>query len=182
MAIDSVSAASSGACQTDQFVLTELTPNSPPQTIQAARSLLLEYGRFVAAEPSVTSFCYGSLQDEAAQLPNSYFDQNGAAILAERAGFPLGFVAWRSLSAIPDAWEIKRLWVRSEARGAGLGKLLMQTLFDRASSSGKSRLLLDTAPEVMVSAYRLYLELGFTECQPYNGPAKPGILYMHKAL
>jgi len=165
-----------------EFVLSDLTADSAPETIQNARTLLLEYGQFVAAHPSVTSFCYGSLRDEAAQLPDSYLNQHGGAILAERANRPVGFVAWRTLPAQPDAWEIKRLWVRSEARGTGLGKILLQTLIDRAVSSGKTRLLLDTAPEVMASAYRLYLQLGFSECHPYNGPAKPAILYMHKVL
>jgi GNAT superfamily N-acetyltransferase len=179
MATDSEAPAASAV---HKLVITDLTAQSPLETIQAARTLLLEYGQFVASEPSVTSFCYGSLQDEAAKLPQSYLSQDGGAVLAEPAGFPLGFVAWRSLPAVPDAWEIKRLWVRAEARGTGLGRLLMQTLIDRAKSAGRTQLLLDTAPEVMASAYRLYLEMGFTECPPYNGPAKPAIVYMHKVL
>ena len=34
----------------------------------------------------------------------------------------------------------------------------------------------------MAAAYRLYLEMGFVACRPYNGPALPGIVYMTKDL
>ncbi len=171
-----------------ELLLQELTPNTSPATLAAARELLLEYGHFVAAHPNVATFCFGTLQQEADGLPGSYLNQRGGAIVA---GTPqklpekwLGFVAWRSLP-VPDlahAWELKRLWIRPESRGSGLGRILVQAVIDRAISAGKSILLLDTSPDAMPAAYRLYRDMGFLECPAYNGLSLNGIVYLRKDL
>jgi GNAT superfamily N-acetyltransferase len=162
----------------------ELTANSSATVLAAAQELLLEYGRFVAAHPSVASFCFGALEQEAAKLPQSYLDRGGGAIVAFSNSRPVGFVAWRSLAApeLASSWELKRLWIRPEARGSGIGRALVQAVLDRARANGKSAVLLDTAPDVMGAAHRLYLQLGFIECPPYSGPSLNGITYMQKSL
>jgi len=161
-----------------------LTPGSPPDALTSARELLLEYGRFVAAQPTVASFCYEALEQEAAGLPLSYLNQSGGAILAIFNGHPVGFVAWRSLPnpALADAWELKRLWIRPQARGSGTGRALVQAVIDRARDAGKSLLLLDTEPSAMAAAHRLYLQMGFVEREPYNGRSPDGIIYLQKVL
>jgi putative acetyltransferase len=163
--------------------LTELRADSEPETILQARELLLEYGRFVQAQPGVASFCFGALEKEAAQLPASYLGQGGGAMLAypgAATSTPAGFVAWRTLPLpeLASAWEVKRLWVRPEARGRGVSRELMGALIARARAANKSQLLLDTAPDAMAAAHRLYVELGFVECPAYFGAPIPGILYM----
>jgi putative acetyltransferase len=161
-----------------------LTPGSPPNALASARELLLEYGRFVAAQPTVASFCYGALEQEAATLPHSYLNQSGGAILAISNDHPVGFVAWRSLPnpALASAWELKRLWIRPEARGSGTGRRLVQVVIDHARAAGKSLLLLDTEPSAMAAAHRLYLHMGFVEREPYNGRSPDGIIYLQKVL
>ena len=171
-----------------KFLLDELTPTSAPETIAAARQLLLEYGQFVASHSNVASFCYGALEQEAANLPHSYLTQNGGVLLAslqpslDREQQWLGSIAWRSLPDQPRSREIKRLWVRPQARGLGLGRLLIQAIIDRARVADIEVLHLDTAPEAMDSAYRLYHSLGFKPCEAYNGGPTPGIVYMRKQL
>jgi len=170
-----------------RFTLVELTLASPPETVEAARQLLLEYGRFVASQRGVASFCFGALEQEAAALPASYVSPIGAAgvFLAHHPGHAwIGLVAWRTLPLpeLADAWEIKRLWVRPQARGTGAGRALVQAILERARTCGKSRLLLDTAPDSMAAAHQLYLDFGFTPCPQYAGSATPGIVYMHKVL
>lgn len=164
--------------------LRALESGSTAALVQTARELLLEYGRFVAAQPTVAHFCYGDLEKEAAELPQSYLRQHGGAIVAFRSREAIGFIAWRTLPAaeLASAWEIKRLWIRPQARGIGLGRILVQEVIRRALEAGKSRLLLDTEPNSMAAAHRLYVEMGFSDCAPYNGPAMPGIVYMHKVL
>ena len=164
------------------LTLEELAPDSTSMAIEAARELLLEYGRFVQAQPGVASFCFGALEREVERLPQSYLEQNGGAILAWLDGIPAGFVAWRSLPCLDSAWELKRLWTRPEARGSGLGRRLVEAVEERARAAGKSRLVLDTAPDAMAAAHQLYLDLGFQPCPPYNGPALKGIIYMNKQL
>jgi GNAT superfamily N-acetyltransferase len=164
------------------LTLEELLPDSTQSSIEAARILILEYGRFVQAQPGVASLCYGALEREAERLPESYLEQNGGAILAWLKGFPAGFVAWRAVPDLDSAWELKRLWTRPEARGSGLGHRLVEAVVQRARDAGKSRLVLDTAPDAMAAAHRLYLDLGFEPCPPYHGPAQEGIIYLSKML
>ena len=164
----------------------ELTSAAPQGALSAARELLLEYGRFVLAQPGAGRFCFGTLEKEAAGLPASYLDQGGGCLLAVARGEPLGFVAWRSLPAkdvvVPDSWELKRLWVCPAGRGLGLGRMLTQAVLDRAAAAGRKAIYLDTAPAAMGNAYRLYLEMGFTACERYNENPVEGLAYLVKTV
>jgi GNAT superfamily N-acetyltransferase len=166
------------------YSLEELNSASNPRLVEASRELLLEYGQFVASHPSITSFSYSALTEEAAALPLSYLNQKGGAILAQNENQALGFIAWRSLPEpeLASSWELKRLWVRPVARGTRLGRTLIEAVIERAKSAAITRLLLDTAPSVMPAAYNLYREIGFTECPSYRGKPLPGITYMNKRL
>jgi ribosomal protein S18 acetylase RimI-like enzyme len=153
-------------------------------TIAEARELLLEYGRFVVAQPGVARFCFGSLEKEAERLPVSYQEQGGGCLMARAGAEPAGFVAWRALDSTgkPDAWELKRLWVRPSARGLGLGRALTLAVLDRAVKAGRKAVYLDTVPESMAAAHQLYIELGFTPCRQYNDNPVEGLAYLVKYL
>jgi putative acetyltransferase len=168
-----------------------LDADSPPAALAAAKELLREYGRFVAAQPAIATFCARSLEQEAEGLPQSFISLGGGSIVASckletNSGNSAwsGFVAWRAIAApeLAAAWELKRLWIRPAARGLGLGRTLVNAVIDRARQAGKSQLLLDTAPQSMAAAYRLYLEMGFVECPPYNNGPSDGVVYMSKQL
>jgi GNAT superfamily N-acetyltransferase len=58
------------------------------------------------------------------------------------------------------AVELKRMYLRPEARGRGLGKQLLAVALDWARAEGKSTVRLDTS-ERMVAAQRLYETHGF---------------------
>jgi len=59
------------------FYLEEVAVTATENTLANARELLLEYGRFVIAQPGAARFCFGSLEQEAARLPFSYVEQGG---------------------------------------------------------------------------------------------------------
>lgn len=164
--------------------LEEITTTTSQATIAQARELLLEYGRFVISQPECVRFCYGSLEKEADRLPFSYYEQGGGCLLAHVLGEPAGFVAWRTLpiSVAPDAWELKRLWVRPNGRGLGLGRALTQAVLDRAAAARCKAVFLDTVPASMDAAYRLYLHMGFEPCAPYNGNPVEELAYLVKRL
>jgi GNAT superfamily N-acetyltransferase len=166
------------------FQLEEITTTSSPAAIAQARELLLEYGSFVISQPACARFCYGSLEKEAARLPLSYYEQGGGCLLAHVLGEPTGFIAWRALpiSVAPSAWELKRLWVRPNGRGLGLGRALTQAVLDRAAVAGCKAVFLDTVPASMDAAYRLYLQMGFEPCAPYNENPMEEIAYLMKRL
>jgi ribosomal protein S18 acetylase RimI-like enzyme len=169
---------SSSGSQTIEIA--EVTAARPVDEIMHARELLLEYGRFVIAQPGAGRFCFGSLEKEAERLPESYLEQGGGCIMARVEGEPVGFVAWRELpiTVANDAWEVKRLWVRPAARGLGLGRTLTSAIIDRARQAGKKAVYLDTAPESMGAAYRMYLAMGFVPCERYNDNPVEGLAYL----
>lgn len=166
--------------------LEELLATSPDARLSAARELLLEYGRFVIAQPGAARFCFGELEKEAARLPLSYHEQGGGCLLALVNNEPAGFVAWRALApspqVVPNAWELKRLWARPQARGIGLGRALTQTVLERAVAYKQNAVYLDTAPTAMQNAYRLYREMGFVPCAPYNENPVEKLEYLVKFL
>ena len=166
--------------------LEELSNNSSNEALLAARELLLEYGRFVIAQPGAARFCFGSLEKEAARLPLSYHEQGGGCMMVFVDRIPTGFVAWRaltpSLRVVPDAWEMKRLWVRPFGRGLRLGKALTEAVLNRAVTAKRKAVYLDTAPASMAAAYRMYLDMGFTPCAPYNDNPVEGLAYLVKFL
>jgi ribosomal protein S18 acetylase RimI-like enzyme len=166
------------------FYLEEITTAASSTTLEQARQLLLEYGRFVIAQPGAARFCFGSLEKEAARVPLSYHEQGGGCLIAHAHGQPAGFIAWRTIpeSVAPDAWELKRLWVRPAARGLALGRALTQAVLERAVAASRNAVFLDTAPASMAAAHRLYLDLGFEPCAPYNDNPVEGLAYLRKNL
>jgi len=164
--------------------LIEIDEAATASVLSEARDLLLEYGRFVIAQPGAARFCFGSLKQEADRLPHSYTEQGGGCLMALVDGEAAGFVAWRALPATvePDAWELKRLWARPWSRGLGLGRALTAAVLDRARDAGRKAVLLDTAPSSMGAAHQLYLELGFAPCGRYNDNPVEGLVYLKKEL
>jgi ribosomal protein S18 acetylase RimI-like enzyme len=169
---------------TRTFTLHEVAAAAPESVLAQARELLIEYGRFVIAQPGAARFCFGSLEKEAARLPHGYLEQGGSCLMAHVDGNAAGFVAWRTVpeEVERDAWELKRLWVRPGARGLALGRALTQAVVDRAGAAGRKAIYLDTAPASMGAAHRLYLEMGFEPCAPYNDNPVEGLAWLRKSL
>ena len=174
----------SGEAPSLPFHVEEVPATAPVSALRHAQELLLEYGHFLAGQLSAAQFCFGSLQKEAARLPFFYLEQGGGCLMAYAKGEPAGFIAWRTLplTIAPAAWELKRLWVRPAARGLGLGRALLKAALDRAVAAGQQSVFLDTAPDAMATAVRLYFELGFKPCAPYRDHPVEGLAYFVKHL
>ncbi len=114
----------------------------------------------------------------------SYIEQGGGCLLATMSQEPVGFVAWREVgpAVAADAWELKRLWVRPQGRGSGLGRALTQAVLERAVAAARKAVYLDTVPAAMEKAHRLYLETGFVPCEPYNDNPIAGVAFLVKRL
>ena len=78
--------------------------------------------------------------------------------IAEDCGNVVGSVALRDLG--DGAVELKRMYLRADARGRGLGRQLLVTALDWARANEKRTVRLDTS-ERMVAAQRLYEANGF---------------------
>ena len=96
-----------------------------PEQIAAVRELFLEY-----AESLSFSLCFQSFDKELAGLPGGYAAPDGRLLLAMFDGQPAGCVA---LHKIDDhVCEMKRLYVRPQFRGKGLGKALAERIINLA--------------------------------------------------
>lgn len=88
----------------------------------------------------------------------------GRLLIAVDEGAAVGCGAARLIA--PGVAEIKRMYLRPEARGRGIGRALLQELLTTARCFGCHEARLDTG-WFMTDAHRLYRAAGFEECAPY---------------
>ncbi len=142
------------------------------------RQLFLDYRAWFE-----TSFdhvlCFEGFDEELASLPGGYAPPEGGIWLAENAAAPQGIVALKFLDK--EACEMKRLWVCEAARGAGLGRRLVELSCAEARALGYRRMRLETL-ETMTGALALYRAYGFRETSAYFGKARPGVRYFDLRL
>ena len=96
--------------------LTAIVSAEDPR-VADARALLLEYTESLGVDLSFQNF-----DEELAAFPESYLPPSGALLLCSREGRVAGSVAMRGLG--DGVCEMKRLYVRPEFRGRGVGREL----------------------------------------------------------
>jgi ribosomal protein S18 acetylase RimI-like enzyme len=146
-----------------------------PEGIAHIRELFLEYAQSLGF-----SLCFQSFDQELADLPGDYAPPKGRLLLATSNGQPAGCVALHKLT--PDICEMKRLYVRPQFRGKGLGRELAEKIITEARQLGYKKLRLDTVEPVMKTAVTMYRQLGFREIPPYRPNPIDGALYMELEL
>ncbi len=139
-----------------------------------ARSVFEEYAGSLGINLGFQHF-----DEEMARFPSDYLPPEGSLCLAVSAAGASGCVAVRRLDG--GICEMKRLYVRPTARGAGLGRCLVEAAIESASALGYGRMRLDTLA-TMEAARELYLALGFVEIAPYYHNPVAGTRYMERAL
>ena len=127
--------------------------------LDAVRELLREY-----LQSGAVQLCAAEYEEELATLPGAYVQPAGCLLLAELGGVPAGCVALRRIDA--TRCEMKRLYVRTAFRGAGLAGLLVDRILQQARAKGYLEMYLDTLP-AMRAARLIYEMLGFQSCAPY---------------
>ncbi len=133
-----------------------------------------EYAHFLNESVGGQHICVESLEEELAGLPGAYAEPAGAVLLAFDKETPAGCVALKPLKlenpshSNERACEMKRLWVRPSQQGTGLGRRLAEDIVTAARERGYTAMYLDTMPQSMQAAYRLYRSMGFAPVDRYN--------------
>jgi ribosomal protein S18 acetylase RimI-like enzyme len=139
---------------------TRIRPASGRADVETARTLFREY-----ADALGIDLGFQDWERELRELPGDYAPPRGALFLAEKGETAVGCVALRPLD--PSTCEMKRLFVRPEGRGGGLGRRLAERVIEEGRRLGYEHLRLDTLPS-MSEAIALYRGLGFREIPPYR--------------
>ena len=121
------------------------------------RDAVIEIWREYVAFPK-TDLSFQSFEAEFADLPGKYAPPTGCVLLAWRADRVVGCIAMRKVDR--EICEMKRLYVRPEAQGAGLGRHLIEQLIAEARNAGYAEMRLDVLADFS-AARHLYEKLGF---------------------
>ncbi len=152
-----------------------IAPANTVEEIARIRELFVEYSQSLGF-----SLCFQSFDKELAGLPGDYSPPGGRLLLGTYDGAPAGCVALHKLA--PGICEMKRLFVRPQFRGKGLGRVLAERIIADARQIGYQQLRLDTVEPMMRTAVAMYRQLGFREIAPYRENPIEGAIYMELQL
>ena len=139
----------------------------PPER-EAFTALLKEYYALMIARIEADGGSVGDSFTAIIEFWNEievYMPPEGRLFLAKSdAGDMIGCGMMKKIG--PDVAEMKRLYVKPEARGTGLGRHLVDRRIAAAREMGVKTLLVDTL-RANVEMQGLYHSLGFAEIEPY---------------
>lgn len=152
----------------------KLTQVKDESQIATVRALFLEYAKGLGID-----LCFQDFDQEITNLPGEYAPPGGSLQLAYWDDSITGCAALRPLSQ--DTCEMKRLYVKPEFRGKGIGRMLAERIMEEGRRIGYTTMRLDTIP-MMKEAITLYRDLGFADTGPYRYNPVPGTLYLELKL
>jgi putative acetyltransferase len=141
----------------------------PAPPLEVVRELFEEYSRHIGVDLCVQNFAA-----ELAGLPNNY----DLILVAKDGDAIAGCAGLRAFPYKADGRvaELKRLYVRDQFRGVGLGRQLTEEMIQQASQRGYTSLRLDTL-STMTAAISMYRAMGFQEFEPERPREFPGQLF-----
>jgi putative acetyltransferase len=156
-----------------QFIQAESTAQ-----IADARRLFIEYSEWLGLD-----LCFQNFEKELSELPGGYAPPEGRLYLAVSDKQVAGCICLRKIGDNNErTCEMKRLYVRPEFRGRGIGRALGLKLIEEARLIGYERMRLDTLPAQMNEAIKMYRLLGFREIEPYYHNPVKGAMFMELTL
>lgn len=116
------------------------------------------------------------------KTPRELLDAGGKLFAVRAEGQAVAVGAMTALE--PGHWELKSMHVVAEARGTGLGRVLLDGMIGAAREMGATRLSLETGSGADHDAARaLYRAFGFDDCPPFGDyRVDPLSTYMTRTL
>lgn len=142
--------------------------------IEEVKQVFLEYAQSLEVDLTFQNF-----EEEFKGLPGKYTPPDGILILVLVDGKGAGCIALRKI--LEDICEMKRLYVRNDYRGLGIGKKLVNMIIEEARKLNYSYIRLDTLP-TMKRAQELYTSFGFYDIESYVYNPIKGTRYMELKL
>lgn len=143
--------------------------------ISQARELIIEYTNRLNRD-----LTFQKIDEELADPAVKYTAPEGELLVAvDEMNNVMGMVAYHRHSS--KRCEMKRLYVKPEARGFHLGEKLVGEIIEHAKAAGYEEMVLDTIVPLQ-TAIGLYKKNGFVECEPYYDNPMDDVIYMIKKL
>jgi len=156
------------------MTIIDIIPAKTREDVQIAKQLFVEYRNCLEFDLGFQNF-----EQELANLPGEYSPPTGCILFAKYKGNIQGCVALRNLGNA--TCEMKRLYVRSNCRGLGIGRRLAEAVIDVAKELDYRFMRLDfISPRPAASA--LYESLGFKEIEPYESIPLESAVFMELEL
>jgi putative acetyltransferase len=145
-----------------------------PRDVATVQQLWREYWGSLGLPTEFQNF-----GEELQTLPGVYGKEGGVLLLARQEDQAAGTIAMRRLDL--GSGEVKRLYLRPQFRGQGLGRALVEALIESARAAQYQCLYADTLP-TMMHALKLYKNCGFQYTVPYCNTPTPGAIYLKLEL
>lgn len=142
--------------------------------IPQVKELIMEYTQRLNRDLS-----FQNLDEELSDPAKKYTAPEGELLVAVEKEEVLGMVAYHRHS--DSRCEMKRLYVKPQARGTHLGEKLVEEITRRAKKAGYKEMVLDTIVPLK-AAVGLYKKAEFKECEPYYHNPMQDVIYMKKEL
>ena len=124
------------------------------------RELFAEYAKSLEIDLAFQNF-----EEELIDIRKKYgLSVGGCLLLAQDDEAIIGCVALRKID--DRICEMKRLYVKPDGKGKGIGRKLAEAIIEQAKMMGYSLMRLDTL-QTMKPAISLYQSLGFYPIDPY---------------
>lgn len=147
-----------------------------PEDFGKARQLVREYIDWLPFELDFQDY-----ESELADLSNHYAAPEGTLLLAyDPGGEAIGTVGVRRWG--DGIAELKRMYLRPDGRGAGVGRRLAEAAIEFARGAGYTAIRLDSDQASMPEANRLYESLGFLDIESYRSNDLPCARFMELKL
>jgi ribosomal protein S18 acetylase RimI-like enzyme len=140
---------------------------------QPIRELFWEYLQWANAKVEKNfevSFDIATMLEDDMNTLDKFMPPKGRLLLGYLEDQPVGIACLKALTN--SIGEVKRMYVRPEARNRGLGRALLSQLLEEARQIGYERVRLDSA-RFMTEAHHLYRTSGFREIEAYPGSEIP---------